>query len=147
MSMRAGWRRFSIAPDKRGAWAYGRFKKPCCAGIGAAVEHRANDIGLAAPGIAMLAEVGVEAKRLVVLALDQSFALEEIDRKDRRVAAVAAAKGQGAALKIGKRGDRPAGDRNDPGRPAHVRIAHRDRSATVVAPGIGLDKSEVRIPF
>ena len=62
------------------------------------------------------------------------------------MAAVAAAEGQGAVLEIGKHGHRPAGDRDDLGRPAHVRIAHRDRPATVVAPGIGLDKGEVRIP-
>jgi hypothetical protein len=62
------------------------------------------------------------------------------------MAAVAAAEGEGAVFKIGKRSNRPPGYRDDPGRPAHVGIAHRDRPATVVAPGIGLDIGEVRIP-
>ena len=60
--------------------------------------------------------------------------------------AVAAAEGQGAVFEIGKRSDRPTGDGDDLGRPADIRIAHRDRPATAVAPSIGLDKGEVGIP-
>src|SRR5260370_8648597 len=62
------------------------------------------------------------------------------------MAAVAAAEGQGAVFKIGKRSNWPPGSRDDLGRPAHVSIAHRDRSATALAPRIGLDKGGVRIP-
>src|SRR5262249_11737426 len=39
------------------------------AGIGAAVEDRANDLGLASAGITVLADVAVETQRSVVLAL------------------------------------------------------------------------------
>src|ERR1700730_13143347 len=145
-----GWRGPDLGERTFGYQVFGTHGIPeraaDCAGIGAAVEHRANDLRLARAGVTVLAEVGVEAQRLVVSSLFQSLALQEMNWKDRRVAAVAAAKGQGAALKIGKLGDRPAGYRNDLGHPAHISIAHRDRSATVVAPGIGLDKSEVRIP-
>src|SRR5436305_2720573 len=62
------------------------------------------------------------------------------------MAAVAAAERERAVLEIGKLRYRSPGDGDDLGHPAHIRIAHGDRSATVVAPGIGLDKSEVRIP-
>src|SRR5712675_123477 len=62
------------------------------------------------------------------------------------MAAVAASERQGAVLEIRKRRHRAPGDRDDLGHPTHIRIAHRDRSAAVVAPGIGLDISEVRIP-
>src|SRR5258706_15558046 len=66
--------------------------------------------------------------------------------EDCRMAAVAAAERQGSVFEIGKPSNRPPGYRDDLGRPAHIAIAHRDRSATVVAPGIGLDIGEVRIP-
>src|ERR1700731_3079014 len=62
------------------------------------------------------------------------------------MAAVAAAERQRAVLEIGDRRHRAPGDRDDLGHPAYIRIAHRDRSAAVVAPGIGLNISEVRIP-
>src|SRR6516165_6313354 len=61
------------------------------AGLGAAIEHRANDLGLAPPGIAVLADIAVEAQRSIVFALGHSLAFKEIDREDRRMAAVAAA--------------------------------------------------------
>src|SRR4029077_17304744 len=117
-----------------------------CAGIGAAAEHRANDGGLACTGVTVLADVAVEAQRSVVFPFDQSLALQKINREDCRMAAVAAAEGQGAVFEIGEPSDRPTGYRDDLGGPAHISIAHRDRSATVVAPGIGLDIGEVRIP-
>jgi hypothetical protein len=60
--------------------------------------------------------------------------------------AVAAAKRQRPAFEIGKLGDRPAGDRDDLGHPANIRIPHRDRPAAMVAPGISLDIGEVGIP-
>src|SRR5260370_39157836 len=41
-----------------------------CAGIGATVEHRANDLGLARAGVTMLADVAVEAQSAIVLSLD-----------------------------------------------------------------------------
>ena len=74
-----------------------------CAGIGAAVEHRANDVGLACAGVTVLADVAVEAQRSVVFPLSQSLALQKINREDCRMAAVAAAERQGAVLEIGKR--------------------------------------------
>src|SRR5258706_13850858 len=66
--------------------------------------------------------------------------------EDCRMAAVAAAERQGSVFEIGKPSNRPPGYCDDLGRPAHISIAHRDWSATVVAPGIGLDIGEVRIP-
>src|SRR5262245_22896898 len=117
-----------------------------CTCIGPAVEDGANDFGLACPCVTVFAEVGVEAQRSVMFPLNQSLALQKINREDRRMAAVAAAERQGAVLQIGKRSDRPTGDRNDLGHPADIGIAHRDRSAMVVAPGIGLEVCEVRIP-
>src|SRR5437667_8442394 len=65
------------------------------AGIGAAVEDRANDLRLARAGVAMLANVAVEAKRAVVASLDQALMLEEMNGKDRSVAAVAGAEREG----------------------------------------------------
>jgi hypothetical protein len=94
----------------------------------------------------VLAEIGVEAQRLVVLSLDQPLALKEINRKDCCMAAVAAAESQGAVLEIGKPGNRSTRYCDDPGRPTHIGIAHRDGSAALVAPGICLEISEVRIP-
>src|ERR1700719_3973523 len=86
-----------------------------CAGIGAAVEDRANDIGLACARVTMLAEVGIEAQRFIVFPLNQSLALQKINREDCRMAAVAAAEGQGAVLEIGEPSDRPPGYRDDLG--------------------------------
>jgi len=48
----------------------------------------------------------LKRKRPVVFLLSQSLALQEINRKDRRMAAVAAAESQGAVFEIGKPGDR-----------------------------------------
>jgi hypothetical protein len=62
------------------------------------------------------------------------------------MAAVAAAESERSSPDIGERGDRPPSDSDDLGHPADISIAHRDRSTTLVAPGIGLEKSEVRIP-
>jgi hypothetical protein len=62
-----------------------------CAGIGATVEDRANDLGLARAGVAMLADVAVEAQGRVVLPFDQAFALQKMSRQDGGLAAVAAA--------------------------------------------------------
>src|ERR1700722_10401803 len=56
-----------------------------CAGIGAAVEHRANNINFACAGVTVLADVAVEAQRSVALAFSQSFVLQKIDREDCRV--------------------------------------------------------------
>ena len=66
------------------------------AGIGAAVEHGANDLDLARAGIAMLADIAVEAQRAVVPPLNEAFALEKMNRQDRSMAAVAAAERQRA---------------------------------------------------
>ena len=73
-----------------------------CAGIGATVQHRADDVGLACAGVTVLAEVCVEAQRSVVLPFSQSLALQEINREDCRMTAVAAAERERAVLEIGK---------------------------------------------
>src|SRR5579871_1303049 len=117
-----------------------------CAGIGATVEHCANDVGLARPGVAVLADVGVEAQRLVVFPFSQPLALQKVDRENCRMAAVAAAECKGTILEIGEAGYWPASYCDDLGHPAHIGIAHGDGSTTLVAPGIGLDKSEIGIP-
>ena len=51
-----------------------------CSGIGAAVKDRANDIGLANARVTVLADVAVEAQRLVVFPLNQSLALQKVNR-------------------------------------------------------------------
>src|SRR5262249_545221 len=96
--------------------------------------------------VTVLADVAVEAQSSEILSFGQSFALQKINRKDCRMPAVATAKRKSAIFEIGKPGDRPTGYRDDPGHPAHVCIAHRDRPARAFAPSGGLDKSEVCIP-
>src|SRR5882724_1219797 len=84
-----------------------------CASVGAAVEDRAKDIGLACTCVTMLADVAVESQRSVVFLLNQSLALQKIDREDCCMTAVAAAESQGAVLDIGKRSEWPSGCRDD----------------------------------
>src|SRR4249920_2451500 len=116
------------------------------AGIGATVEDGANDVDLARAGIAVLADVAVEAQRAVVALPNEAFAFQKVNRQDRSMAAVAAAERQRAVPQIGERGDRPAAHRDDLGRPADIRIAHGNRPASVVAPRIGLQIREVGVP-
>ena len=49
----------------------------------------------------MLAEVAVEAQRLVVLPLNQAFTRQKMNREDRGVATVTAPERQSAMTKIG----------------------------------------------
>src|SRR5262249_25376960 len=81
-----------------------------------------------------------------VLSLNHPFTLKEIHGKNCRMAAVAAAESQLAALEIGKTGDGPAGDCDDFGHPAQIRITHRNRPAAALAPHVGLDIGEIGVP-
>ncbi len=62
------------------------------------------------------------------------------------MATVAAAEGQGAISKIGKRSDRAAADRDDLSGPADIGVTHGDRPAAMVAPRVGLQIRKVGIP-
>jgi hypothetical protein len=62
------------------------------------------------------------------------------------MAAVSATQRKRTTFKIGQLGNRPAARRDDDGRPAEIGIAHRDRPAAVIAPGIGLQIGEIGIP-
>src|SRR5215472_2915865 len=115
-------------------------------GIGTAVENRAHDLDLASAGIAMLADIAVEAQGPVVLPLDQAFVLQEVNRQDRRMAAIAAAERERALLDITQPTDRAARRRHDLGHPAEIGIAHGDRPAGAPAPRLGLQKREIRVP-
>src|SRR5690348_7517742 len=109
-------------------------------GLGAAIEERAQDLGLARSGVAMLADVAVEAKGAVIAPFHQAFALQEVDRQDGGMSAVATAERQGAVPEIGERRHRTAADRDDLGLPAEIGVAHGNRPAAMLAPGIGLQK-------
>src|SRR6185437_2889277 len=60
--------------------------RPC---LGASIEDRANHLGLARAGIAMLADIAIETQRAVVAPLDQAFALEKVNRENGCMPAVA----------------------------------------------------------
>ena len=68
--------------------------------VGLAVEDGPEHVDLAGPGVSMLSEVGVEAARLVVPALDQPCLGEEVHREDRRVAAVTAPEGEAPSAEV-----------------------------------------------
>ena len=109
-----------------------------CACIGATVEDRADDFGLARACITMLTEVGVKAQRAVLLSFEQAFPLQKMNRENCGVTTVAAANRQGAISKIGKRSDRTPGWGDDFGRSAYIGVTHGCRPAAMVAPCIGL---------
>src|SRR6516165_3377157 len=106
------------------------------AGFGPAIEDGADDLDLARTRVAMLADVGVEAQRAVVLPLDQALPGEKVNRQDRRVATVAAAEGERAVSQIGKPGNRAAAYRDDLRRPGEIGVAHGNRSASMAAPRV-----------
>src|SRR5215510_11236676 len=51
-----------------------------CSGVGTTVENSANDLHLTGAGIAVLADVAVEAQRAIVLSFLQTFFLKEVYR-------------------------------------------------------------------
>jgi hypothetical protein len=51
-----------------------------CPGVGATVENSANDLHFTGPGIAVLADVAVEAQSTIVFSLLQTFFLQEVYR-------------------------------------------------------------------
>ena len=86
----------------------------------------------------MLAEVGVEAQRTVLLPLDQAFTLQKMNREDRGVTTVTAPECQSAISKIGKRSNLTTGGRHDFGLPSNICVAHGNRAAAMLAPSVGL---------
>ena len=117
-----------------------------CAGISAAIEDRANDVGFTRAGITMFAKVAVEAQRTVLLSLEEAFSFQKINREDRGVTTVTTAQRQGAISKIGKPRDWPAANCDDLGFPTNVGVTHRQRMTAMVAPGVGLQIRKVRVP-
>src|SRR5260370_40175875 len=58
--------------------------------IGSAVRNRANHFSLTSAGVAMLADIAVEAQRAIRLFFDQTLALQKMNRQDGGVSAIAA---------------------------------------------------------
>src|ERR1700724_3777229 len=94
----------------------------------------------------MLAEVGVEAQRTVLLPLDQAFTLQKVNRENRGVTTVTAPERQSAISEICKRSDLTPGGRHDFGLPSNICVSHGNRTAAMFAPSVGLQIRQVRIP-
>src|SRR5262249_5741343 len=109
-AMRIGWRRPHLTD------AAGRRKRLLLhaapertadrARVRRAVEDGAQDVDLAGPRVAVLAEIRIEAHRTVVAALGEAELGEKVHRKDGGVTAVAAAECQDATAQIVDRTDR-----------------------------------------
>src|SRR5579863_4661207 len=115
-------------------------------GIGPAVQDGPQHFHFAPACISVLADVAIEAQRAVLLALEQTVLLQEVYRQDRGMAAVTTAQRQRAISQIRQFPDRPPADGDDLSCPADVRVAHRQRTASVAAPLVGLQVSQVRVP-
>src|SRR5262249_40941609 len=111
-----------------------------------AIEDGAQDVDLAGPRVAVLAEIGIEAQRTVVAALGEAELGEKVHRKDGGVTAVAAAECQDATAQIVDRADRTTRERDDLARPAKVRVAHHERLAASAAPLDRLEERKIRVP-
>src|SRR5215472_7668640 len=83
-----------------------------------ALENRPQDVDLAGSRVAVLAEVRIEAQRPIIPSFGQAELSEKVYRKDRGMAAVAAAQRQDSTAQIVKLPDRPPVQRDDLGGPA-----------------------------
>src|SRR5262249_48419723 len=94
----------------------------------------------------MLADIAVEPQSAVITPLAQAFALQKVNWKNGGMPAIAAAERQCAAFHVGQRRNRSATDGDDLRGPAEVGVAHRDRSAAMITPGVRLQIRQVGIP-
>src|SRR5258706_4955888 len=72
-------------------------------GVGSSVENSTHHFNFAGPRIPMLADVAVEAQRLVVAALTHALLLQKMNGQNGGVSAVAAAKRERSIFQIGER--------------------------------------------
>src|SRR4029079_16813950 len=73
-----------------------------CAGVSPTVEDCADNLYLARAGVPVLADIAVEPHCAIVPSFGHSLAIEEMNRQDGGVAAVAPAERQYAAFQIGE---------------------------------------------
>src|SRR5215469_8016614 len=117
-----------------------------CANVSSSVEDGANHFHFAGPGIAVFAYVAVEAQRTVVASLAHVLLLEEMNRKNRCVPAVAAPQRERSISQVRESINRASADRHDLGGPAEIGVAHGNGTTGVAAPLIGLQVGEVCVP-
>ena len=77
------------------------------AGLGSPIEYSADHFHFAGPGITMFAHVAVEAQRPIVPSLAHALLLQKVNGKNRRMAAVTAAKRERSIFQIGERRNGP----------------------------------------
>ena len=118
---------------------------PTAAASASTAEHRFECLALAAPGVPVLADVGVETQQSHLVVLRDALTAQIVHRHDRRLYGVGASERERLATKVGGRCEL-AGSPHEQRVELDVGIAHREDAARAIGRSVHTDVREVGVP-